>query len=320
MKFTTEVKVEPLASQISYKSRVLLLGSCFANNIGNKLQYYEFEATVNVFGVIFNPISLTNLIERALESRYFTPDDLVFHNEQWHCFETHSVMSHSNQTICLDQLNNKLMVLQKELLHASHFVLTLGSAWVYKDKSTQKVVANCHKIPQNQFEKCILSVEEIQECMIRMSKKLHQKNPTIQIIWTVSPVRHQKDGLIQNQRSKSHLCVAIHYLLELNEFLNHHYFPSYELLIDELRDYRFYATDMLHPSEVAIEFIWKKFKECIINADLYLLMNEINACKQSRNHLPLNPDSEQHRLFLENLIQKEKNIHDKLTFLKLKSS
>jgi hypothetical protein len=258
------------------------------------------------------------LIERALELRFFHSEDLIFHNEQWHCFETHSEMSHSNQEICLQNLNEKLVALQGELLQVSHLIITLGTAWVYVEKSTKKVVANCHKIPQNQFEKSILSVDEIQDCFHGILHKLRQKNPTIQVVWTVSPVRHQKDGLIENQRSKAHLFAALHAVLDLNKELNQYYFPSYELLMDELRDYRFYANDMLHPSEIAIEFIWQKFKENVIDSTSHSLMSEIYACKQSRNHVPFNPDSSQHRLFLESLIQNEENIQKQLILFKLK--
>ena len=319
MKLSTEVKIKPSQHQISYQSRVLLLGSCFANNMGEKLQYYEFDAVVNPLGIIFNPISIVNLIERALASRFFIIDDLVYHNEQWHCFETHSEMSHSNQEICLHNLNEKLIALQTELLQAAHLIITLGSAWIYKQKSSQKVVANCHKIPQNQFEKSILSIEEIQDTLNGMLKKLHQKNPNIQIIWTISPVRHQKDGFIENQRSKSHLFVALHAVLDLKKDSNQYYFPSYELLIDELRDYRFYANDMLHPSEIAIEFIWQKFKENVINSNSFHLMDQIRTFNLSKNHVPFNPKSDKHKLFLEVLNQKKGEIQKQKNLFKQKN-
>ena len=320
MKFKTEVKIRPIENPISYTSKVLLLGSCFANNIGEKLDYFSFDAKINPFGIVFNPKSILDLIERAIDLRLYDGNDIFEHQELWHSFEVHSSMSQANSNQLVEHLNQELIDFQKQIIESSHIIITLGSAWVYVEKSTQKIVSNCHKLPQNHFEKRILSVAEIASHLNEIVSKIEKINPKIDFIWTVSPVRHQKDGFVENQRSKSHLFAALHEVIEKNENSKLYYFPSYELLMDELRDYRFYENDMLHPSALAIDFIWQKFKENAIDASVFSFIDDIQSLKQSYQHKAFNPNSVAHRSFLEALEIKHNFIQKRLSFLRLKHS
>lgn len=303
MQFTTKVPVTAYHYPINYQSSIVAVGSCFAENMAEKLEYFKFQNTVNPFGIIFNPVSIERLLKRAVQQQFFTKEDIFFHNDLWHCYEVHSELSHANSEVFLDNLNQTLQVFHQQIIMASHFIFTYGTSWVYRHKTTQQVVANCHKVPQSQFDKEILSVEVITKSIQNTVEVIKKVNPNSQFIFTVSPVRHIKDGFTENQLSKAHLITAIHQILiPKSSFLN--YFPSYEIMMDELRDYRFYAQDMLHPSQTAIDYIWIQFFEHYMAKDCHPIMQEVCSIQKGLAHRPFNPETTNHQQFLNSLNEK----------------
>jgi len=297
MNFRTELKTKPQQNKIDYTSKVLLIGSCFTQNIGDKLTYYKFDNLINPLGILFHPKVIENLIVSSLENRVFTENDLVFHNERWHCFDVHSDFSHSDKSLMLININSAIKQTRNYIKTASHIVLTLGTAWVYRYHTTNNLVANCHKIPQKEFQKELLSIDKIGGSLSNITVKIKEINPEVNLIFTVSPVRHLKDGFAENQLSKSHLLSAIHQIKAT-------YFLAYEIMMDDLRDYRFYTKDMIHPNEIAIDYIWEKFVAIWINPSENEIMEQVNQIQKGLAHRPFNENSESHQLFLEKLHQK----------------
>lgn len=302
MNFSTKIPIEKAVFPIDYQSKILSLGSCFAQNMGEKFSYYQFKIDSNLFGIIFNPISIEKLIERAVNQNKFTEQDIFYHNGLWHSFEVHSELSNADKAVFLKKLNDLLAIFYDKISTATHFLITYGTAWVYRQIETNCIVANCHKVPQKQFSKELLPVKTIAQSIQNSLDLIKSINPAIHFIATVSPVRHIKDGFIQNNWSKAHLFAALQELINQEPSLS--YFPSYEIMMDELRDYRFYAPDMLHPSPMAIDYIWHRFKETTINETAYTTMDKVADIKRGLAHRPFNPDSAQHLLFLSKLNQK----------------
>lgn len=314
MQFTTKIPVQKSAFPIDYDSKVMLLGSCFAENMGKKFDYFKFQATTNPFGIIFNTVSLERLIRRAVENRTFTENDIFFHNDLWHCYEVHSELSNSDKDAFLESLNNIIRSTNKQLNDSTHIIITLGTSWVYRNIESNEIVANCHKVPQKQFTKELLSIHQTEESLQSIISLIHSVNPNCNFIFTVSPVRHIKDGFTENTLSKAHLIAAIH------KTITHHtspitYFPSYEIMMDELRDYRFYAEDMLHPSQTAVDYIWIQFFENYISESQFGLMNEICSIQKGLKHRPFNPNTESHLRFVANVNEKITKIRSQFPFI-----
>ena len=315
MQFTTKIPIQKSNFPIDYDSKIMLLGSCFAENMGEKFEYFKFQTIVNPFGIIFNPVSLEKLIRRSIEKRKFTENDIFFHNDLWHCFEVHSELSNSDKDVFLESLNDLISSTNKKLSDSTHIIITLGTSWVYRLRQAQSdsdgVVANCHKVPQKEFTKELLSIQQIEESIESIISLVHSVNPNCKFIFTVSPVRHIKDGFIENTLSKAHLISAIH------KIINHHplpntYFPAYEIMMDELRDYRFYGEDMLHPNQTAIDYIWIQFFQNYISESEFGLMNDICSIQKGLKHRPFNPNTESHQKFLEATKIKIGKIQEKL--------
>ena len=299
--------------QIDYHSNLLLLGSCFSENIGNQLSYYKFQSKQNPFGILFHPKAIELLVTNSINQKEYTEDAIFFHNERWHCFEAHSVLSSPSKEELLSNLNNNINSTFEQLKSASHVIITLGTAWVYREITTDTLVANCHKVPQKKFLKELLTIDEILESLEAINSLVQSVNKDISIIYTVSPVRHIKDGFIENQRSKAHLLSAIHQVIEPRK--KAYYFPSYEIMMDELRDYRFYAEDMIHPNQTAINYIWDKFSDVWFTEDTFKVMKEVETIQKGLTHKPFNPNSEAHQLFLEKLQQKKETLLQAFPFM-----
>ena len=300
MNFTTKIPISKYNPAIDYNSKIVSLGSCFAENMAEKFEHFKFQNVVNPFGIIFNPVSIERIMERIVNQEWFTEKDIFYHNDLWHCFEIHSQLSHPDKDIFLKNLNTILKKSRNQIIESSHCIITYGTSWVYRHINTNQIVANCHKVSQNQFDKEILSVEIIQKSVentISLSQKI---NPNGHFIFTISPVRHIKDGFIENQRSKAHLITAIHKIInhQLSVF---NYFPSYEIMMDELRDYRFYTQDMLHPNQTAIDYIWNCFVENYISDKEFIIMQEVDGIQKALQHRPFNINSEHHIQFLNKL-------------------
>lgn len=312
MKLQTEVPLQKAHFPITYEDELLLLGSCFVTNLSEKLAYYQFRHTVNPFGVVFNPVSIEKLISRAINETLFTEADIFFFQEQWHCFEVHSQCSHSDKEVFLGVLNSALQTLSAALHRCSYFVLTLGTAWVYRHIETDTLVANCHKVPQRKFLKELLTVEEVIASLENIFVLLKEVNPEVKIVVTVSPVRHLKDGFAENARSKAHLISALHEIIEPRNKIC--YFPSYEIMMDELRDYRFYKEDMVHPNALAVSYIWERFADHWVADESKAVMKEVEVIQKGLQHRPFNPDSEAHIRFLNDLERKSRELRKVFPF------
>ncbi|VXC00633.1 GSCFA domain-containing protein [Flavobacterium sp. 9AF] len=314
MQFTTKIPLEKLPCPISYDSKILSLGSCFAENIGDKFHYFKFQNESNPFGIIFNVVSIEKLVNRIINKNEFTEKDIFFHNDLWHCFEVHSELSNPDKETFLKHLNSILESTQQHINSMTHCLITLGTSWVYRNNESREIVANCHKVPQKQFTKELLSVKEIENSIINIVSLVNQINKKVNFLFTISPVRHLKDGFVENNVSKAHLISAIHSTIS-QQPSTISYFPSYEIVMDELRDYRFYAEDMLHPNAIAINYIWKRFKEIAIDEKAFSILDEVEVIQKALAHKPFNPNSENHVNFVKNTQQKITNLQKKLPLI-----
>jgi len=313
MNLQTQIPVKKQTNnQIDYQSNILLIGSCFSENIGDKLAYYKFRTVINPFGILFHPKAIEQLILNIINQKKYTEKDIFFHNERWHSFEAHSVISNTDKNKLLSSLNNAINQTNKQLQNTTHTIITLGTSWAYRFIEEDKIVANCHKIPQKKFLKEILPVDKVTESLEEIVTLIKSVNEDVKVIFTVSPVRHLKDGFTENQQSKSHLITAIH---QVSNKLDTSYFPAYEIMMDELRDYRFYAEDMLHPNQTAINYIWKKFTQVWISEKAEDTMKTVENIQNGFAHRPFNPNSDQHQQFLQNLQEKVEKLQEKHPFI-----
>jgi lysophospholipase L1-like esterase len=302
MDFRTNIQLQKESNQIDYNSSLVLIGSCFSENISKKLNYFKFNTYSNPFGILFNPKAIETLITNAINLKEYTEKDIFNLNERWHCFDAHSDLSNSNKNELLSNLNTAIKSTNKQLETASHIIITLGTAWTYRFIETDSFVGNCHKVPQKKFLKELLSVKKIIASLENLITLIKSVNPKVNIIFTVSPVRHLKDGFVENMQSKAQLLTAIHQVTDKRSQL--YYFPSYEIMMDDLRDYRFYNSDMVHPNETAVNYIWEQFKNVWIDENAASIMKEIDSIQKGLAHKPFNPNSEQHQQFLITLQEK----------------
>ena len=314
MKLQTQLPLENQVPAINYHSKLVLLGSCFAENIAEKFSYYKFQNKVNPLCVLFHPIAILELLTRAHHNTPYTEKDVFFSNGCWQSFQAHSRLNSTSQSEILKDLNTALKSTQNQLKTASHVILTFGTSWVYKHIESKTIVANCHKQPQKEFEKSILSIQQLQESFNAILSILKAFNPNVSVIFSISPVRHLKDGFVENNQSKAHLIAALHSVINITE--NTHYFPSYELLMDELRDYRFYKEDMVHANPIAIDYIWEKFKSIWIHTDANPIMQEVSQLQKGFAHKPFNPLTPEHATFLSTLAKKAQALETQFPFMK----
>lgn len=300
--FRTPINPIKRKNTIDYDSSVVLLGSCFSENIGKKLSYYGFDTSTNPYGILFNPVSIKQAIQECVSKKVYTKNELFYLNEQYHSYHLHSNYSNSDSKKFLENINSTIKATHNKLKKASQIIITLGTASVYRLKSTDEIVANCHKVPQKEFSKDLLTTHEISNTLKEIINLIRSLNEQTEIIFTVSPIRHLKDGMIENSRSKANLISAIHASIDST---NCTYFPSFEIMNDDLRDYRFYDSDMIHPSQTAIEYIWKIFKEEWFSKNIESLLKEVETIRKGKLHRPFNPNSQSHLDFLEKLKQKE---------------
>lgn len=260
MELYTTIKIPKPPFRFSWQERILLLGSCFAENIGAKLAENKFNVDINPFGTLYNPASIAAALRMLLHPERFTANDLFRHEGVYHSFTHHSRFSSTSETECLEKINDRLFASAQEIRKTGYMVITLGTAYVYRLKSSGQVVANCHKLPEKMFDRSMLSVAEIVSEWKELLLSLWEQCPDLKILFTVSPIRHWKDGAHGNQLSKATLLLAAD-TLQTAYPERIAYFPAYEIMMDELRDYRFYATDMLHPSELAVDYIWQRLQK-----------------------------------------------------------
>lgn len=307
--FRTKVKIPDFKFSITYKSRLFFIGSCFTENIGNLFVKNKFNTTVNPYGVLYNPISVKNSLEILIQNKQFTEKDLHFHNNLWFSFFHHTSFSDNDKQKCLLKINSEIQKATQQLKQCDFLFITFGTARVYKYLKNKQVVSNCHKIPAGEFKHDLLEVDDILTIYLPFLQKIKQFNPKIRIVFTVSPVRHWKDGANGNQISKSTLLLSVNKLKNQNDFC--YYFPSYEIVLDELRDYRFFAEDMLHISPVAINYIWEKINEHFFCPETKEQVKTVSQFVRASEHRPFNNQSEEYRFFKQKITGKIKHFQKK---------
>ena len=300
-KFRTEVEIPEFVNKTGYAHKSMFLGSCFTENIGNRMNELKFPVDINPFGILYNPGSIAGALKLLLNPDEFSQSDLIQHNGLWHSFLHHGRFSSENRDEILKNMNNRLQVSSAFLKESGFLFVTFGTSWVYRYKKSGEIVANCHKIPDKEFTRERLSVDEIVVGFKQIIDEIKNHNPEIRLVFTVSPIRHWKDGAVENQRSKAILLVAIDEIVKAFPE-NCTYFPAYELMMDELRDYRFYAPDMLHISDVAIDFIWEKFANALIDAESRKISMSIKKIVQAINHKPFNKNSPEYVRFSQQIL------------------
>lgn len=294
MDFRLEFEPPSLSQKIDMDEKIMLVGSCFTDHVYKYLVASKFCALQNPNGILFNPISIAQALNSYIDNKHISSNELFELNGLWNHWDFHSNLSCTSQEESLARMNESISSAHAFLKQSQWLIVTLGSAYVYEWQAG-KIVANCHKMPASHFTKRMLDPEEIISTYTKIIAALKQFNHNLKIIFTISPVRHLKDGFVENNRSKSVLIHAVDQLIRHQEHL--HYFPSYELVVDDLRDYRFYAEDMVHPNYQATRYVWEKFCTAAINGRSREVMKELDQLNMAFHHKPLHPDSAEHIKF-----------------------
>ncbi len=295
--------------------QIMLFGSCFVENIGQLMLSNKFRCDVNPFGILYNPLSVAEALRRIRAHGRFDERELFFQDGKWHSYLHPASFSDASPTVCLERINTRLKQATDELPQTDWLVVTWGTAWVYTLKTTGAVVGNCHKQPERLFSRRLLGVEEIVETYVALGNTLREVAPGLKLLLTVSPIRHLKDGLQGNQVSKSVLLLAAHALCQRCPAC--YYFPAYEIMMDELRDYRFYADDMLHPSSVAITYLWECFSACYFGPDTRHALEEWEGIRKALNHRPFDTHAEAYRDFLTQIVLRINRLEQKFPYFNL---
>jgi hypothetical protein len=306
--FRTTVDVPISEFDVTHTDKTIALGSCFSEYMGHRMLDRKFNIEVNPFGILFNPESIRQCIKSLVANKKFEQNELILHNGQWHSYLHHSNFSSNDPEACLAEINERTNKGHQMLFDAKYLIITFGTAWVYELKSTGEVVANCHKVPSDAFVKRKMGLNEIVSEYSYIISHLRDFNPDLNIVFTVSPVRHWKDGSTENQWSKATLFMAIQELVR--RFDNVDYFPAYELMMDDLRDYRFYEKDMLHPSELAKDYIWEAFSNAYFSADTRAINEKVTELQKAANHRPFDATSEMHQQFLKRQLVLTKELEE----------
>jgi len=314
MKFHFEFDIKKLSQPISHKDKLFLIGSCFTENIGEKLKKYKFSVLENPHGILFNPVSVAEALTDYIEHTEYTEQNLFQLNEAWHSWKHHSRFSGLTSEESINKINISIAEAHRYLKEADCLMITLGSSWMYTltEKAVNakpgSVAANNHKAPADWFYRRLMTSEEVLQTLDNVLYRLFHFNPKLKIIFTISPVRHLREGVVENNRSKAVLIQAVHHLVD--KFDKLYYFPAYELVIDDLRDYRFYAEDLVHPNYFATQYVWEKFIDACMDEKTKLLMEAIHSINLAYQHKPFNPTSEQHQTFLKGFYAKTKTLQE----------
>jgi hypothetical protein len=292
MNFQLDIAIPFLEPRILHQAKILLIGSCFTEHICNFLNKAKFNTVQNSHGIVFNPLSVCKALHDVIDAKIYKEEELFFLNEYWHGWYHHSYFSDMNKEVALTKMNASIQSQHHFLKEANYVFITLGSAFAYKHVENNIFVSNNHRAPAQWFEKELLEISVIKDALQEIQTRLKKFNPSLQLVFTVSPVRHIRDGVIENNRSKARLIEAVHALEQI------YYFPAYELVIDILRDYRFYDIDMVHPNYQATSYVWEKFIEYCIDPSCFQIMKKMEQIYKAKNHISKNKLSEAHKKFL----------------------
>ncbi len=309
MNFMLNINIPSPEKKISYQDKICITGSCFTEHIGGRLQQYKFSVLQNPNGILFDPLSVCSSLKSYIQNQQYQPEELFYLNELWQSWQHHSVFSGVDKDQVLHRINRSQQKAHDFLKQSGWLIITLGSAFHYRLTDTGIPVANCHRAPAQWFKKHLLSIDEIVTELQETVSRLYQFNSTLNIVFTVSPVRHIRDGVTENNRSKARLIEAVHQLVDNHERM--YYFPAYELVIDVLRDYRFYDIDLVHPNYAATEFVFEKFTGYFLNPDTIELMTEIKKVMAAYHHKPFQPTTIAHQQFLQTQLQKIQHLKQK---------
>jgi hypothetical protein len=313
MEFHVPINIEALPSPITYQHKILLVGSCFTDHIGNKLQELKFNTLQNPNGIIFDPYSVSENLVSYIRNKQYGPDDLVYLNELWQSWHHHSSFSRTNREECLEGISRSQQQAHDFLKKADWLIITFGTSFSYQLIKEELPVANCHRAPSTSFRKHLMTIEEIKSCLDNCFHQLFHFNPELKILLTISPVRHIRDGVTENNRSKARLIETVHHFA--SKFNRIFYFPAYELVIDVLRDYRFYDADLAHPNYQATSFVIEKFREYCVHPEAQKLMDEIQKLVIAHKHRPFQPATNAHKQFLQSNLQKALALQEKYPYL-----
>ena len=317
MNFHAEFFPKAFPVKIKHSQKLLLIGSCFTEQIGAKLSNNKFSILENPNGILFNPVSISAALTSYVQQKEYVEEELFYHQELWGSWQHHTKFSNINKTKSLDMINRSQQQANVFVREADWVLITLGSAFVYEKAGSKniEVVANCHKVPADKFNRRLLDTDEVKNILSAMMKTVKEFNPAANFIFTISPVRHLREGFIENNLSKAALIQAVH------SFTNNEsvfYFPAYELVIDDLRDYRFYAEDMVHPNYAATNYVWEKFISTCVDEPTQMLMKEVSVIVAAKNHKPFNPESDQHKNFLKINFEKLKRLANLYPYINFK--
>jgi hypothetical protein len=308
MQFALELNIPPLSHPVVYTDSIMLVGSCFTEHISDRLHAHKFKVTSNPHGILFNPLSVSHSLDSYIAGKQYTSDDLFMLNELWNSWDHHTRFSHTDATAALEGINRSQVEAAAAIREADKLMITLGSSFQYYLKEDGRAVANNHRAPAQWFEKRLLDTNVIIDALTRTLTQLFTVNPYVQVLFTISPVRHIRDGVVDNNRSKGRLIEAVHTLVE--RFERAHYFPAYELVIDVLRDYRFYDIDFVHPNYMATSYVWEQFVKSCVGAEAQQVMQQVHEVIVARSHRSRFPDTEAHKKFLTSYAEKaEKLMH-----------
>jgi GSCFA family protein len=310
MKFRTPLAPIDTSNKIDLAQPLLAIGSCFAESIGDKLNDNKFDALINPFGTIFDPLSITRLLNRSLDDKTPDPETYILSQGVYKNLELHSSFAGLSQDELELQIRARLLITGKFLRTAKWLIVTFGTAYVYRYKKTANYIANCQKLPAKEFSKELLTVENMKDDFTRFLHKLNTFNPSINIILTVSPVRHLKDGIAENSLNKSLLRLLCHELADDNDTII--YYPAYELMMDDLRDYRFYKKDMIHPSEQAVDYIWEHFTKSLMNSETLSFLDKWDGISNALKHKAFNPHTADHQNFLVKILQELESLQPQI--------
>lgn len=309
MDFQLQVDIGSPSSRLAHHDRLLLLGSCFTEHISSRMEQGGMQLLSNPHGILFNPQSVVHSLHAYLKKKQYTPDDLFYLNEAWHCWDFHSRFSATDPNAALGDMNRSVAQAASSLPKTEWLFLTLGSAFQYYTtaeapgaKEAGRAVANCHRAPAQWFRKELLTVETIVTAMEDVLRQVLNANPRLKVVFTISPVRHIRDGVVQNNRSKARLIEAVHQLCERLDPC--FYFPAYEIVMDVLRDYRFFDADMVHPNYAATQYVWEQFLQHWMSAETQQIIPLFQELNQARRHRPRFPETEAHRRFRQAYHQK----------------
>lgn len=316
MNFHLSFPIPAFEQKVGYTNKLLFVGSCFAENIGDLLLRYKFDVSINPNGILYNPTSISTALRRIIKGNSINESELFQTNDIWNSWEYHSRFSNSSKTKCLENINKSISSNADYIKKADWLFITFGSAFVYEHIESANDVANCHKVPQKNFTKKSLSTKQIISDYTALIKELKEVNPELKIVFTISPVRYVRDGVVENNLSKAKLIDAVHEIVKQNESV--FYFPAYELVLDDLRDYRFFKSDLVHPNEQAIAYVFEKLMDATFADETKVLFKKIKDVITAKAHRPFNSQSKEYQKFQETYLKRCTQLQNEHPHLKLK--